>query len=135
VRGGSSAVVLLFGACLILAGLGFGGYAIMLALTPKVGPAGAAALTAAIMLVLPVAFLLWGRLRKPPLVERAAASSALGPDAAMLAVLARMSRDQPLMAIFGAGLIGAAGMLLKNRSDAAPGRPGATGSRGGRSFT
>jgi hypothetical protein len=132
VRSGSSAIVLLIGACLILAGLGFGGYAILLALTPRFGSAGAAGITAGLMLIWPLAFALWGRLRKPRLIERGAALAAPGPDAAMMAMLSRLARDQPLMAIFGAGLVGAAGMLLRNRTDAGP---KATHSQSGRSST
>jgi hypothetical protein len=129
VRGGSSAVVLLFGACLILTGLVFGGYALLLALTPSLGAIGAAAATSGAMLFLPLAFLLWGALRKPKPVERAAPAASFGPDAATVAALARVAKDQPVLAVLGAGLIGAAGMFLRDRAAPSPQRRRETAGR------
>ncbi|HEY1706773.1 MAG TPA: hypothetical protein VGG10_00805 [Rhizomicrobium sp.] len=103
----------IFGAALVFAGTGFGGYGLVLALSPRLGGVGAAEATAAALLAIPLIYLIVVLLRPPPPVVplRAPPRSEL----AILSVLATVARDRPLLAVLGAGLFGAADMLLKQR--------------------
>lgn len=108
----SRAVVVLIGAALILAGVAFAGYAIMLALLPRLGDTGAAAATAAALLIVPLAYLAvaaWRSSKRPAVLPVAAA---LTPEAAVLSALAATARGNPLLAVAGAALFGAARVWL-----------------------
>ncbi len=108
----SRAVVVLIGAALILAGVGFAGYAIMLALLPRLGAIGAAAATAAVFLIVPLVYLAIAAWRAPPRVAGLPVAAALTPETAVLSALATTARSNPLLAIAGAALFGAASVWL-----------------------
>ena len=108
----SRAVAVLFGAALILAGVGFAGYALLLALLPRLGEIGAAAATALAFLIVPLLYLgvaAWRNSRRPVALPLA---SALTPEAAVLSALAATARSNPFMAVAGAALFGAASVWL-----------------------
>lgn len=108
----SRAIVVLIGAALIIIGVAFGGYAIMLALLPRLGGVGAAAATAAVLLVFPLCYLAlaaWRNSRRPMAMPIAAA---LTPETAVLSALATTARGNPLLAIALAALFGAASVWL-----------------------
>lgn len=109
------AVIVLIGAALIFSGTGFAGYAIMLALLPKLGAIGAAAASAGILLIVPLGYLLIAAWRAPPAPKSADVQESV-IDTVVLTTLAGVARDKPLLAVMGAGLVGAAGMLLRRRS-------------------
>lgn len=93
---------------LILVGVSFAAFAIFTALVPPVGTAGAAALTAVILLIVPVFYVLFAALSAD---RRREASG----EAALLNVFALLAKDKPLLAMVGAGLAGAAGIWLKKK--------------------
>ncbi len=107
----SRAVVVIFGAALVWVGVAFAGYALMLAMLPTLGPAQSAAVTAAALLIGPALYLTVAALRKKP--EPLAVEP--NPEGAVLATLAAMAQDRPLLAVLGAGLFGAADVLWKKR--------------------
>jgi hypothetical protein len=108
----SRAVILSFGAALVLTGVALAGYAIMLTLTPWFGAAGSAAATAAALLVLPLVFLAAGGMRA--ISARSPVASQINPETAVLRTLANVARDRPLLAVIGAGLFGAADVVLRS---------------------
>lgn len=93
---------------MIAVGVTFAGYAIFAALQPSIGAAGAAALTALIFLIGPLLFLLLALLVRPR------PKDILG-DAFLTNLLAGLVREKPLLAMLGAGLLGAAGIFLRKR--------------------
>lgn len=89
---------------LIWVGIGFAGFALLTALEPNVGLAGAAALTALILLVVPVfVVILFGR--------RGGSPSEKGADS-VLSAIAQVARERPVLAMLGAALFGAAEVFL-----------------------
>lgn len=94
---------------LILAGVGFLGFAIFAGLGPHIGTAGAAALTALILLFVPLIYIAVASLSAP---RRRADPVA---DSALMTMLAVMIKDKPLLSLLGAGLAGAAGIWLKKK--------------------
>jgi hypothetical protein len=103
----------IFGAALVFAGVVFAGTAIMLALSPHIGLAGAAAATAGILLFLPIVVSIFVKLRTPrPLPPRPIARA---ESTAMLAAISAVAVDRPLLAVLGAGVLGVVDVLLKQR--------------------
>jgi hypothetical protein len=93
---------------LIWAGIGFAGFALMVALSPALGLAGAAALAAAVLLIVPMfVWLLYGQ---SPINGQNAKS----PDS-VLSAISTVARERPLLAMIGAALFGAAEVLLSSR--------------------
>jgi hypothetical protein len=97
------------GIALVFAAAGFGGVAIFVLLQPPLGIAGAAAMTALALIVLPAFWAVWRQLSPapPPPIE--------SPQTAALAVLAGLARKNPLIAVLGAGLLGVGQYLVRRR--------------------
>jgi LPXTG-motif cell wall-anchored protein len=95
-------------AAMILVGVCFAGFAIFSALETPVGVAGAAALTALILLIGPVLFVFIAALFRPRRRDFAS-------DAFLANLFGGIVRDRPLMAMLGAGLLGAAGIFLRRK--------------------
>jgi hypothetical protein len=93
---------------MILVGVSFAGYAIFSALAASVGVAGAAALTALILLIGPILFIFVAALFRPRRQDFVG-------DAFIMSALSGLVRDRPLIAMVAAGLMGAAGMFLRKR--------------------
>ncbi len=92
---------------LIWVGIGFAGFALTVALSPSLTLAGAAALTAFLLLVVPVfVVLLYG--------SRTAGVDETGASDSILSDIAHIARKRPLLAMLGAALFGAAEVLLNN---------------------
>jgi LPXTG-motif cell wall-anchored protein len=107
-RTAAGAVAFLILAALTLVGVACAGLAIDFALAPAVGSAWAAALTAFIMLIAPVTIWI-------VLAVRGAESGPKEGEEALLRALAALAKGNPIMALLGAGLLGAAGVLLRRR--------------------
>ena len=102
----------LIGAALIFFGVAFLGVAIALALEPRLGVAGSAAVTGLILLLPPC---IWGiatAFRGPDLVPRRPEPTV---ENAVVTLLSRLAREKPLLAVLGATLFGAAEVLLRRR--------------------
>jgi hypothetical protein len=93
---------------MIAVGVSFAGYAIFTALAAPVGNPGAAALTALILLIGPLLFVLLAMMFRPRKED-------LLNDQFIMSVLSGLARDKPLIAMVGAGLLGAAGIFLRKR--------------------
>jgi hypothetical protein len=93
---------------MIAVGVSFAGYAIFTALAAPVGIPGAAALTALILLIGPLLFVLLAMMFRPRKED-------LLNDQFIMSVLSGLARDKPLIAMVGAGLLGAAGIFLRKR--------------------
>jgi hypothetical protein len=93
---------------MIAVGVSFAGYAIFSALATPVGIPGAAALTALILLIGPLLFILLAMTFRPRKEE-------LLNDQFVMSVLSGLARDKPLIAMVGAGLLGAAGIFLRRK--------------------
>jgi hypothetical protein len=113
------AVLLVIVVAAIFAGMTFAGVALFLAVMPYMHPAWAALITAAV-LILPVLVggaIVKSRATRPAL--RAAPppqAAAVGtPDDAAMALIAGMAKEKPLLAVFFAGLLGAAGTILQHK--------------------
>lgn len=93
---------------LVWVGIGFAGFALTSALAPHIGLAGAAAVTAAVLLLVPLSVVaVFGR-------HRSADQTTKGTDSA-LAAIAALAKERPVMAMIGAALFGAADVLLSGR--------------------
>ena len=106
------AVLGLIGAALIFFGIAFLGAALALALEPRLGVAGSAAVTGLILLLPPC---IWGvatALRAPDLLPRRTEPTV---ENAIVTLLSRLARDKPLLAILGAAFFGAAEVLLRRK--------------------
>jgi hypothetical protein len=94
---------------LIWVGIGFGAFALTTVLAPHLGPAGAAGLTSALLLIGPAFVgIFYGRRRSKGL-------SGLSDDASdtVLSAIASVARERPLLAVLGAALFGAVEVFLK----------------------
>ena len=92
----------------IWVGIGFGGVALTVALSPYLGLAGAAALTAFLLLLVPACVvLLYGR--------RPATEASTRSSESILSAIAHIAKERPLLAMLGAALFGAAEVLLNSR--------------------
>lgn len=104
---GAGVVMGLIAGAMILVGVSFAGFAIFTALETPVGVAGAAALTALIFLIGPLLFVLIAAIFRP--------RREFGNDALLMNVFSGLVRDKPLLAMVGAGILGAAGIFLRKR--------------------
>jgi hypothetical protein len=102
----ATVVLGLIAAAMILVGTSFAGFAIFTALEKPVGVPGAAALTALILLIGPVLFVLAAAIFRP----RRRSNEVLIAE-----LFSGLVRDKPLLSMVGAGLVGAAGMFLRRR--------------------
>ena len=107
---------------LVLAGAGFACYALYAAFVPLVGSAYAAAITAAILLFVPMLGLVLLSIRarrsRTRLFEKIAASQGpftASPDNVALGFLAGLARDKPITAVLLAGAFGAAASLFRDK--------------------
>ena len=92
----------------ICVGIGFAGIALTEALRPSLTLAGAAALTAFLLLLVPACVvLLYGR--------RPAGRDNTKSSDSVLSAIAHIARERPLLAMLGAALFGAAEVLLNSR--------------------
>ena len=88
--------------------IGFAGFALMTALAPGLGTAGASAVTALILLIVAGLIALFSR-RKP-----IAEAETKGADR-VLSAIAQIARERPFVAMVGAALLGAGEVLLSRR--------------------
>lgn len=119
-----AAALLLFFASvvLVLAGAGFACYALYAAFVPLVGSAIAAAITAAILLFVPLLGLVLLSFCARRARSRIREQSATGqspftpsPDNVALGFLAGVARDKPITAVLLAGVFGAAAALFRDK--------------------
>jgi len=119
-----AAALLLFLASvvLVLAGAGFACYALYAAFVPLVGSAYAGAITAAILLFIPLLGLVFLSLRARRSRRKIFEQSAMGqspftpsPDNVALGFLAGLARDKPITAVLLAGVFGAAAALFRDK--------------------
>jgi glycerol-3-phosphate acyltransferase PlsY len=102
--------ILGFLACvgLMWAGIGFAGFALTAALTPSLSLAGAAGVTAVVLLIVPLfVFVAYGG-------RTAGSPEAKGPEN-ILGAIAQIAKERPLLAMVGAALFGAAEVILNSR--------------------
>jgi hypothetical protein len=93
---------------LIWVGIGFAGVALTEALSPSLTFAGAAAVTAFLLLLVPACVvLLYGRRPTGPVNTKSSDS--------ILSAISHIARERPLLAMLGAALFGAAEVLLNSR--------------------
>ena len=102
-------ILLILALAMVWIGVGFAAFAIAAAFTPHVGMAWAAAIAAAILLFPAMVTALYFMLRRPP------RRGLEGIERAMVALVSSIVSDKPVMAILGAGLVGALGSLLNRR--------------------
>lgn len=100
---------------LTFTGVAFAGYAITLALTPTLGPAGAAAI-AALILLFPLICVLIAL----PFVQAAAArrrreERAKETEEAIISILSFIAGDRAWVAVAGAALVGVLGYFMRGR--------------------
>jgi hypothetical protein len=105
----SKLIFVIFGMAMVWIGVGFLGFAIAAGLTPHVGMAWAAAITAAILLVPALLAALFLGRRPPP------SKFGLGGETTLFAVISTLVRDKPLLSILGAGLFGALEVWLNRK--------------------
>jgi hypothetical protein len=98
-------------ASLVFFGIGMLGYAIAAALVPALGLAGAAAVAGVIFVVPPFLWAILLVALRPPRRPMASGGSA----ELFTAVIAGLAKEVPWIAIVGAGLAGAAEMILKRK--------------------
>jgi hypothetical protein len=92
----------------IWVGIGFAGFALTLAIAPRLGLPGAAAVTGLLLLLVPIAVsLLFGR-------SRSNWGGSKGQDS-VLSAIAVVARERPVLAMLGAALFGAAEVVLNSR--------------------
>jgi hypothetical protein len=106
-----AAILVLVAAALIWIGIAFAGFALLTALTPALGLAGAAAIVAALLLLGPLGALVALLIRRPP----RPAEGVGGNHEVLLTLLSAFARNKPLVAVAAAGLLGIVEMLLKRR--------------------
>jgi hypothetical protein len=104
-----AAILVLVASALIWIGIAFAGFALLTALTPALGLAGAAAIVAALLLLGPLGALVALMIRRPPKPAEG------GNHEVLLGLLAAFGRNKPLVAIATAGVLGILDMLLRRR--------------------
>jgi hypothetical protein len=109
-RAAAGVVALLMAIAVVCTGVVYLGAAIDTALGPELGIAGAAALTAFILLIVPLIWCLSILLRKPAKPP----ARALGEEAIGL-LLGALAKDTSLVALAGAGLFGLIEAFFKSR--------------------
>jgi hypothetical protein len=95
---------------LIWGGIGFAGYALMSSLSPGLGTTGAAAITAAVLLIVPIVVVAFSRRSEPE--EKP--DVAKGADN-VLSAIAKVAKERPLVAMIAAALFGAVEVYLNQR--------------------
>ena len=105
-RTAAGAVAFLILGAVTLVGVACAAIAIDLALTPAIGPAWAAAVTAVILLIAPVTFWI-------VLAVKGANGGPKEGEEVMLKTLASLAKNSPLLALAGAALFGAADALIR----------------------
>jgi len=108
----AKAVLGLIGAALIFFGVAFLGAAIAVALLPRLGVAGSAAVTGLILLLPPCIWGVAAAFRDPDSLPRRSEPTV---ENAVVALLSRLAREKPLLAVLGATLFGAAEVLLSRK--------------------
>ncbi|HVZ68301.1 MAG TPA: hypothetical protein VG891_02485 [Rhizomicrobium sp.] len=93
---------------MIAVGVSFAAYAIFTALAAPAGIPGAAALTALILLIGPLLFILLAMMFRPRKQD-------LLNDQFIVNVFSGLAREKPLLAMLGAGILGAAGIFLRRK--------------------
>ena len=106
-----AAILVLVASALIWIGIAFAGFALLTALTPALGLAGAAAIVAALLLLAPIGALVALLIRRPPRPVEGTG----GNHEVLLGLLAAFGRNKPMVAIATAGLLGLLDMLLRRR--------------------
>ena|SRR5256885_1660642 len=107
------AVVVITASALIWVGVAFAGYAIYIALIPRVAEPWAAAVSAVILVTGPLGWAILMNFRRRsetrPKLHHPDARTALpiGADDATLNLLAKVAEDKPLIAVLFAGILGA----------------------------
>jgi len=107
------AVILITASALIWVGVAFAGYALYLALIPKVAEPWAAAVAAVILVIGPLGWAALMNLRRRhdarPKLHHPDPRMALpaGADDATLNLLAKVAEEKPLLAVLFAGILGA----------------------------
>jgi NhaP-type Na+/H+ or K+/H+ antiporter len=109
-RAAAGVVALLMAIAVVCTGVVYLGAAIDTALVNELGVPGAAALTAFILLIVPLVWCLSVLLRKP----RKPPARALGEEALGL-LLGALAKDTSLVALAGAGLFGIVEAFFKSR--------------------
>ena len=111
-RAASKILLLQLAACLSFFGVGALAFAIWTGLTPALGEAWAAALTALILLIAPLtAALVLGIPRRKP----KGILGGIGGEEAAAAMLTGIVKDRPFLLLLGAALLGAADAFFKRR--------------------
>jgi hypothetical protein len=106
------AVLLVTASALIWVGVGFAGYALYLALLPNAGAPLAASLAAVILVIGPLGWAAIANLRyahaaRPTFHPAEVQVTQADPEAATLALLAKVAQEKPLLAVVFAGILGA----------------------------
>lgn len=109
-RAAAGVVALLLAIAVVCTGVAYLGVAIDTALIKQLGVPGAAALTAFILLIIPLVWCLSVLLRKP----RKPPARALGEEALAL-LLGTFAKDTSIIAAVGAGLFGLAEAYFRSR--------------------
>ena len=104
-----AAILVLVAAALIWIGIAFAGFALLTALTPALGLAGAAAIVAALLLLGPLGALVALLVRRPPKPAEG------GNHEVLLTLLSAFARNKPLVAIAASGLLGIVELLFRKR--------------------
>jgi hypothetical protein len=105
----------------VFAGMTFAGVAVFLALMTNMHAAWAAAIVAAVMIMPVVIGAIIVRVRALPVRPAVAAAAAPAPavgtaDEATVRMIAGLAQEKPLLAVLFAGLLGAAGTVLQQKS-------------------
>ncbi|HEX3487659.1 MAG TPA: hypothetical protein VHT51_21570 [Micropepsaceae bacterium] len=114
----SGALLLITASALIWVGVGFAGYAIYIALIPRLSAPWAAAIAAAILVVGPLG---WAIIVRAPSSRRAEFRLSNGRTVvkdsqdATLDLLAKVAQEKPLLAMVFAGILGASEAVLHRK--------------------
>jgi hypothetical protein len=108
------AVLALIAVAAVFAAMTLAGLALLLALMPHMHPAWAA-LVSAVALIAPVVVGAAIMRSRANALRPQAAPAAATPDEAAMTLIADMAKEKPLLAVFFAGLLGAAGTVLQHR--------------------
>ena len=108
----AKAVLGLTGAALVFFGIAFLGAALALALEPRLGVAGSAAVTGLILLLPPCIWGVAAAFGRPEDLSRRRGPTV---ESAVVTLLGSIAREKPLLAILGAAFFGAAEVLLRRK--------------------
>ena len=108
-RAAAAFVALIFLVTLVFVGVCLAAFAIDTALTPPLGVAWAAALTAFILLVIPVVWMISVFLRPRPTPAKFFA------EGSVIGAFASLAKDHPIISVATAGLFGIAEAFFKRR--------------------